>query len=501
MKTLSSSAPRLLFFIIALCAPAANSAAYAAAKPDVLVVLCDQWSPRYLSWDNPQVRTPHLDAIAREGLIFDACYVTSPICMPSRTSLVTGLYPHNAGHSIWGNLSGWHVEPDAAPMFCDIRAAGYTTAQIGKLHWFSGQTWRGEFEKIDDYHRALGLDYVVDVSGPPSAATGNDAYSRYLRERGVLKQVADDLRERYLKWEFEPRASVVSPDDYHDTFVTDQAVAFVDKQPADKPLCLVVSLHSPHPPLDAPGEYATMYDPQSLKLPANVPEAFVREMHEIEPAEMRRVLANYLGKISLCDAQIGKLAAALKKRGTWDNTLFVFTADHGEMMGAHGAMTKGRFYEESVRVPLVMRWPGRVETGRTAALAQMMDVYPTIVEAIGGELSPARFAVSQLPVASGKRKAVRSTVISEISKGPHQQLMVRDARYKWWIQDDEEYLFDLQADPWEQHNLAGKPEQAATLHKLRNDALTQLRRDQTNLAAGSKSKIQRLREEEAAKKK
>ena len=502
----SSRTARLLLSLLAIFALPAVEQASAAAKPDVLVVLCDQWSPRYLSWDNPQVRTPHLDTIAREGLVFDACYVTSPICMPSRTSLVTGLYPHNAGHSIWGNVSGWHVEPDAAPMFRDTRAAGYTTAQIGKLHWFSGQTWRGEFDKIDDYHRALGLDYVVDVSGPPSADGGGDAYSRYLRERGSLKKVADDLRERYLKWEFEPRASVVAPADYHDTFVTDRAVEFVAKQPADKPFCLVVSLHSPHPPLDAPGEYATMYDPQGLQLPANVPEAFVREMHEIEPPEMRRVLANYLGKISLCDAQIGKLVAAMQKRGTWDNTLFVFTADHGEMMGAHGAMTKGRFYEESVRVPLVMRWPGQIEPGRaglrrTAALAQMMDVYPTIVEAIGGVCSPGRFAVSLLPVASGKRKAVRNTVISEISKGPNQQLMAREAKYKWWIHDEDEYLFDLAADPLEQNNLAGKPEHATTLNKLRNDALTQLRTAQTNLAAGSKSKIQRLREAEAAKKK
>ena len=492
---------RLLLVLIALVSLVAIEQAHAAAKPDVLVVLCDQWSPRYLSWDNPQVRTPHLDAAAREGLIFDACYVTSPVCMPSRTSLVTGLYPHNAGHSVWGNVNSWHVDADAAPMFRDIRAAGYTTAQIGKLHWFSGQTWRGEFEKIDDYHRALGLDYVVDVSGPPSADGGGDAYSRYLRERGLLKQVADDLRERYLKWEFEPRASVVAPADYHDTFVTDQAVEFIAKQPADKPLCLVVSLHSPHPPLDAPGEYATMHDPQSLKLPANVPEAFVREMHEIEPPELRRVLANYLGKISLADAQIGKLVAAMRKRGTWDNTLFVFTADHGEMMGAHGAMTKGRFYEESVRVPLVMRMPGQIRPGRTAAPAQMMDVYPTIVEAIGGKLSPGRFAVSLLPVATGKRKTVRNTVISEISKGPHQQLMARDAKYKWWVQDEEEYLFDLASDPLEQNNLAGMPEHAAMLNKLRNDALTQLRTAQTNLAAGSKSKVQRLREAEAAKKK
>src|SRR5204863_5277693 len=129
---------------------------------------------------------------------------------------------------------------------------------------------------------------------------------------------------------------------YHDSFVTAQAADFIRAQPKDKPFCLVVSLHSPHPPLDAPGEFATMYDPEKLTLPANVPESFKRENRTLDHAEVRKLLANYLGKISLVDQCIGRLVEAMKARGTWDNSLVVFTADHGEMMGAHGALTKGR---------------------------------------------------------------------------------------------------------------------------------------------------------------
>lgn len=471
----------------------------AVEKPDVLVVICDQWSPRFLSWDNPQVRTPQLDAIAREGLIFDACYTTSPVCMPARVSLVSGLYPHNAGHSIWGNLQDWYLAAADAPMFRDIRAAGYSTAQIGKLHWFSGRAWSKEFQNVDDYHRAVGLDHVIDVSGPPSAAGGGDPYSRYLRERGLLKSVAEDLRERYLSGEFEPRVSVAATKDYHDVFVTDRAVDYIGQHPRDRAMCLVVSLHAPHPPLDAPGEYATMYEPQSLKLPPNVPESFMREKHDIEAPLLRRMLANYLGKISLADHQIGRLVEAMRKRGTWENTLFVFTADHGEMMGAHGALTKGRFYEEAVRVPLVMRLPGTVKSGRTQALAQMMDVYPTIVEAVGGTTTPNRFAVSQWSVATGVRASSRNLTISEIEQRGELSLMARNARYKWWVQGDDEYLFDLQRDPWETKNLANDSENAAVMHELRGEALTHLRTNQLNLAAGGKSKVQRLREEEANK--
>ncbi|MBI5686857.1 MAG: sulfatase-like hydrolase/transferase [Verrucomicrobia bacterium] len=481
---------------------AATLAAHAApAKPDVLVILTDQWSPRYLSWDNPQVRTPNLDRIAREGLIFDACYTPSPICVPARISLITGLYPHNAGHSVWGNVLNYHVPPAAAPMFRDIRRAGYTTAQIGKLHWTAGASWREEFKTIADYHRALGLDCVVDVSGPPDSVKDDSPYAQHLKKLGLLEAVATDLRGRYVKDESEARASVVKPEDYHDNFVAGSAADFIRRQPADKPFCLVVSFHSPHPPLDAPGEFATMYEPEKLTLPANVPESYQREGRTLDHAATRRMLANYLGKISLVDSCVGRLVEAMKQRGTWDHALVVFTADHGEMMGAHGYLTKGRFYEESARVPLVVRWPGQVKPGRTKALAQMMDVYPTIVEAIGGKLSPGRFAKSLLPVTTGRTAAVRNLAVSEIGRGASLHLMARDARYKWWVDEKRELLFDLDSDPLEMRNLAVDPAHREALARMRGEMLLHLRSTQLNLSEGYKPKVQRMREAEASKKK
>jgi arylsulfatase A-like enzyme len=486
--------PTLLLF--AWCC---GQAASPASKPDVLVILADQWSPRYLSWDNPQVRTPNLDRIAREGMIFDACYTTSPVCMPARISLLTGLYPHNGGHSVWGNVLNYHVPPEAAPMFRDIQRAGYTTAQIGKLHWTSGVSWRREFKSLDDYYRALGLDHVMDVSGPVDSPKDANPYSLYLKKLGLLDAVAADIRDRYVKWEFEPRASLVKPEDYHDTFVTRAATDFIRQQSRDKPLCVVVSLHSPHPPLDAPGEFATMFDPEKLTLPANVPASFQREKRTIDQRELRRVLANYLGKIAHLDDNVGRLVETLKQRGTWDSALVFLTADHGEMMGAHGALTKGRFHEESARVPLFIRWPGQVKMGRTKAPVQMMDVYPTILEAIGGELSPGRFAKSLLPVATGKAASVRDVAISEIGTVPPLRMMARDARYKWWADEDREFLFDLEQDPLEMNNLAGKSEHRETLNLMRERMLTQLRSSQLNLSEGYVPKVQRLREEEEAK--
>ncbi len=484
-------APALALLAATLTAPAAP------AKPDVLVIFTDQWSPRYLSWDQPQVRTPELDRIAGEGMIFDACYTPSPVCVPARISLVTGLYPHSHGHAVWGNPNQYHLPPAAAPMFRDIRRAGYTTAQIGKLHWFTGADWKREFASLDDYHRAMGLDHVLDVSGPVDAATSKNAYAQHLRGLGVLDAVAADLRRRYLDWEYEPRASLVEPGDYHDSFVTGEAVDFIRRQPKEKPLCLVVSLHSPHPPLDAPGGFARMFDPDTLTLPANVPESFRRGDRTLDRAAVRRLLANYLGKIALVDQCIGRLAGALRARGTWDGALVVFTADHGEMLGAHGALSKGRFFEESARVPLVIRWPGHVRPGRTTALAQMMDIYPTIVEAVGGEVTPGRFATSLLPVATGTRAAVRELVLSEIGRGSERCMMVRDSRFKYWVGEKEECLFDLRDDPLEMHDLAGSPAHSGTLDRMRAHLLAHLRSTQVNLADGAKSKVRRLREAEA----
>ncbi|HWA97489.1 MAG TPA: sulfatase-like hydrolase/transferase [Pirellulales bacterium] len=473
--------------------------ANAARPPDVLIVVADQWSPRYLSWDDPQVRTPNLDRIARRSTLFDACYTTSPICMPARISLVTGLYPHDHGHGMWGNGGNYFVAPESATMFQDIRRAGYATAQIGKLHWFSGGQWRQRFKSLDEYHAAIGLDYVVDVAGPPSSASERNPYAKYLAERGLLDSVSTDLHDRYVRWEFEPRASVVGPDDYHDTFVTRCAIEWVLRQPRDKPLCLVLSLHSPHPPLDAPGEFATMYDPQSLKLPENVPESFTRDDRELAPAEVRRMLANYLGKIALVDRCIGEVVEAFEQRGTWDDAMFVLTADHGEMMGAHGALTKGRFYEESARVPLVVHLPGQSKQRRVAAPVQMFDVYPTVIETIGGEVSPGRFAASLVPLASGKKQPPRELAISEIGKSPPLNIMARNARYKWWLDGREEYLFDLENDPLEMRNLAGRPEHRETTNRMRDKLLDHLRSTQVNLAEGYQSKVQRLRAEQTEK--
>lgn len=476
-----------------------SGTAAAVEKPDVLIILTDQWSPRWLSWENPQVRTPHLDEIAAGGMIFDRCYTTSPICMPARVSLITGLYPHNAGHGLWGNILDYHVPPEEATMFRDLKAAGLTTAQIGKTHWTSGKAVRKAYPDLADFHEALGLDHVLDVPGPPSSVDERGPYAKYLRDLGLLEEVATDMHHRYVKWEYEPRANPAPPEHYHDSFVTRSAVEFIDRQPADRPLCLVVSLHSPHPPLDAPGEFAAMFDPATLELPPNVPEPYRRELRNIGHAETRAMLANYLGKIALLDRHIGDLVEAMRRRGTWDEAFFALTADHGEMMGAQGTLSKGRFYEESARVPLVIRWAGQIPAGRTRAPVQMMDLYPTAVEAVGGTVPAGRHAKSLLPLAKGEVTSIRPAAISEIGNSKGLNVMVTDGRYKWWLDEKEEFLFDLTEDPFEMKNLAEENGAIEVRLRMQRLLIDHLRESQTNLSEGYRSKVQRLREAEKKK--
>lgn len=187
-----------------------------------------------------------------------------------------------------------------------------------------------------------------------------------------------------------------------------------------------------------------------------------------------------------------------KQRGTWDETFFIFTADHGEMLGSHGACSKGRPWEESARVPLLMRCPGRIAPGQTRALAQLHDLYPTIVEAIGGTVSAKIHAVSLLPLAEGRAKSVREYIYCEVGRNPV-NATVRDKRYKWFVNKNTEYLFDMEADPYEMNNLIDSEQHVDIRNTLKAQMLSHLLTDPYNHAFDSKPKRQRMLEAEEKK--
>lgn len=462
--------------------------------PDVLVILTDQWNPRCLGYaGDPNVSTPNLDQLAAEGMVFGNCYTPCPVCMPARCGLMSGLYPHNLG--LFGNTGEYCLPPRQGRMFQDIRAAGYTTAQIGKLHWTGGQPARRQFGSLEAYYEALALDHCEDLPSPASTPSGSGPYQDHLRKIGRLDAYLRDMANRWDVGSYVPSPSAVEPEDHNDAFIASAAIDFLKRQPHDKPYCLVVSFPGPHPPLDAPGRYATMFAPENIELPPDVPEKTSYEGTEFDRRKLKEARSNYYGKLALIDDNVGRIVDALKTRGTWNNTLVVFTSDHGEMMGAHGHFSKGRFYEESARVPLVLRWPGHIEPrSRSDALVQMFDVYPTLVESIGGEVSEGHFARSLLPIALGKTDSIRDAVFSEIANPPHNNYMVRTKRFVWWIHRGHEALYDMRNDRFQMTNLIDSADHRAVLEEIRDRHLQYFMETQFDYAIKGVPKKVRMRE-------
>lgn len=251
----------------------------------------------------------------------------------------------------------------------------------------------------------------------------------------------------------------------------------------------------PHQPFDAPGKYAGIYDPKELKLYPNVPDQ-VAYKESWGRDEMARIAANYYGKISLIDDAVGSIIKALEKRGTLDNTIIIFTADYGEMIGSHGKMGKNIFYDESAKVPLFIRWPGKIKSAqKTEALVQMFDIYPTVVEAIGGKLTEGHFAKSFLPIAPGKAEKIRNAVFSEYGVQTL-GIMVRTEQYKWFLpakRSEKESLFDMKNDPYEMNNLIDSPEAGSIMAQIKDIHLDFFKTTQFNFSANYEGVFSRPR--------
>ena len=452
-------------------------------RPDIVVFLTDQFNPRTLGCaGDPVIQTPHIDSLADEGVFFDAAYSVCPVCMPARGSLVSGLYPHN--HGFWSNYTERAFPAELATVFNDIRGAGYLTAQIGKFHHFNPK-WGGDFEDHADYYRALGFEFAEETTGPYMTPFHKAEYTRYLQSEGLLDVYLHDIAERLERGQYTVKPSPVPPDAHNDAFIGRRATEFIGGAPEDRPLCLVVSFPGPHTPMDAPGEYYSMYDPADVPMPPNVQEVSRPKGQAFTLDMLRRMRANYYGKITLIDDWVGRVIEAMRRRGTWDNTLAFFTADHGEMLGAHGAMGKCRFCEESSRVPMIVRWPGRAAPGRrTGALAEIIDVGASVIDAIGAIPTDGQFGRSLLPVLTGQAESVRDAAFSEIRMGGDFAYMVRAAEYKWWRTPKQERLHDVSQDPYELNDLSQSPGHERVREEMKGRLADFLMRTQIDWSRG-----------------
>jgi len=423
---------------------------------------------------HPQIRTPNLDRLAREGTRFAQATTVSPFCMPARVSFTDGLYPHN--HGVWANKGA--MSENDPNLFRSLQQRSYFTALVGKAHYYEHRPGMHLRER-ETYMHACGFEYVLETTGPSASARTGSWVTDEWAVRGLLEELRRDYDGRRSAQEEVVRPSTLPVGDFLDSRIGSKAVDFVDTYSDSRPMCLFVGFGGPHEPWDAPGEYATMYPaeqtPPPIPIPlrsAESPDWVVRNwafesLSASSLALVPQIRASYYGKVSLIDHQIGQILEAFRRKGWLDDLFVVFLSDHGEMLGDHGRLRKGTFHESTVRIPLLLRWPGRIPANAVSeALVENIDVLPTVLEAAGCDPLPGGLGQSLWPVLRQPAAEARDSQLSEVAR----QVMLRTRRYKFAVDREAQnyMLYDLERDPCEQSNLAGHHsanELAATLRR------------------------------------
>ena len=454
------------------------------STPNILFLMTDQQRWDAMSCSGDWVQTPNLDRIASEGIRFTNCITTSPVCIPSRLSLATGLYPHNT--HVWNNMN--HQMPAETPTWMQaVRDAGYRTSLFGKTHL---HPHGGDLREREGLMNAYGLDDVNEIGGPRASAKVLSHMTALWEEKGLWDAYRADYRERFSTKPYLVRPSTLELEDYADVYVGQQAKQYLQNYERNEPWCCWVSFGGPHEPWDTPEPYASMYDPEDM--PPAVPRPFtegrprghldrvMRRMNPtFEPGEIGRLRANYAGNVTLIDDQIGEILDAIEARGELENTIIVHTSDHGEMNGDYGLIYKSNFLNGAVRIPLLVRTPDSTNAGSICeSPVEWIDVGPTLVEMTGGELEHRQFGKSLCPVLTQPEATHRDFAISEIEG----EIMLLNREWKVALNAEGEVylLFDVQNDPNEIQNLAGRSEVADIETALRLQILEWLVQTQLN---------------------
>ena len=473
-------------------------------RPNILWICTDQQRYDTLgAQGNGHVRTPRLDRLWRSGAAFTHAYCQSPICTPSRASFLTGTYPSTCHNTRNGNDRFVERFPLVTRLLAD---AGYDCGLIGKLHLASAY---GRIEaRTDDGYR-----YWRYSHGPRDDWPVGHDYADWVRQHGsVLGELLKDP------------AGVPAPL-HQTTWCAERTIEFItEPRAADTPWLACVNIYDPHPPFNPPQEYRNRYAPAAMPGPLFrdgdlaqqerlaavdfqsrgrspndldirspvIPESPVPEgaaaagaraggRSQLPPHATARdahtLQAAYYAMIELIDDQVGRMLDALHDSGQADDTLVIFTSDHGEMLGDHGLIQKGcRFYEGLVRVPLILAWPGTIRAGLVSdALVELTDLAPTLLEAARAPVPEWMQGRSLLPIGSGAvpldqhRDAVWCEYFDALdAPDATRATMYRERRYKLVVYHGHGLgeLYDLERDPGEFDNLWDSPEHAALKAEL-----------------------------------
>ncbi|MDO9437864.1 sulfatase-like hydrolase/transferase [Hydrogenophaga sp.] len=436
---------------------------------NLVIIMADELSPKFLGHANhPLVKTPHLDALAAGGTRFTRAYTPSPLCMPARAAFATGRYAHETGY--WDNVLAY--DGRVPSWGHHLQRTGHHVATMGKLHYTGSDISSGIDEQIVPMH-------VVD-DGDFYGLMRDDPPSRPQSAQLAAKVGAGE--SEYIRY------------DLRITELAEQWLADNAGDTQRKPWVLFVSFLAPHFPLIVPQRYIDLYDIDQIELPKAVTgeghqnHSWWETFHACydfdryfrDDLHRREAIQAYLGLCSFVDDNVGRVLKALAQAAPADSTRVIFTSDHGDNLGARGLWGKSTMYEESVGIPLVMSGLG-VPSGKVSRTpVSLIDLYPTIIEAVGEALTieerstlPGR---SLLPIANAPDDAER-IVFSEYhaSCAKTGSFMLRQGRFKYvHFTGHAGQLFDLEADPEEQHNLIDPAAHMAVVQRFETELLQRL---------------------------
>jgi choline-sulfatase len=416
-------------------------------------------------WGQQQVKTPNIDRLASAGLRFDRAYCNSPVCTASRQSFLTGRYPRSVGVTLLKTAL-----PDSETTLAEmLKEAGYDTAAIGKMHFNSD--------------RKHGFDLRID----------QPQYRQWLQKKGAEPLPKDvevlpswkpfkDHARVWLNSGVQPFAATDA--DMAGSFYGREASKYLE-QKRDKPFFLMVSFYEPHSPFHFPVEFRGRLKPEAFAVPRvsseddwHIPAIF----RELTDKEKQGITAAYATSVEFLDRNVGVALDALKKVGREDDTLVIFTGDHGYMLGHHGRFEKHCCFEPAVRAPLLLRYPGQIKAKQqTDALVEFVDIVPTVLDFCERKTPAAVQGRSLKALALGEQRTHRDAVIVEYSE--NEEAMIRTEQWKLIYgtgrrERQDGYttgkplpgrtvlLYDVVKDPDEMTNVAAKPENATIVKDL-----------------------------------
>ena len=433
-------------------------------QPNIILFMADQLRFDALGcYGNNQIHTPNIDRLALNGSIFDNHFVQNPVCSPSRCTVLTGRYPKNHGT----RDNGIPLRDEEITLPEVLRDNGYVTAAIGKMHITT------QFLPKEDEQE----DWPEDNYGFKEKSPADYEEVKMQGERKMKEDTAS-AADKDVSGPPQVYESHINPKFHQSAWIADRTIDLIRESEPGKPFFAFCSFVDPHHPFDPPAPYDTMYDPEMLEKPIrqegelrDKPPHFAKarcgrgysnekyDYRRLTDEDWGRVKAAYYGMISLVDENIGRILDAIAEKGIEEDTLIMFTNDHGELLGDHGLLFKGPFhYDSIIKAPMIMKWPGVIPKGsRYSQVTEHVDIMPTLLEYAGVRPPYGVQGSSMAPILRGDKGAGKDYAMTEFNCYDWglsvKTLTGRDYKLTYYAGQDYGELYDRNRDPEEFVNL------------------------------------------------